>query len=88
MELSQLDGSRLAIELVIQGATRVFLGSAKFERDPVLGNVLRVSLDAETAGPGNPEFLIREKYWDGQVALDGEHGCDYQVQMMPEAVSA
>ena len=90
MELSRLDGSRLAIELVIQGAPRVFLGCATFESDPYLGNVLRVSLDAASAGPGNPEFLIREKYWDGGAEPDGSYGCDYCIQMTPQdsAVSA
>jgi hypothetical protein len=83
MELSQLDGARLAIELGLQGIPRVLLGSAMFEYDPNLGNVLRVSLDAESAGPGNPEFLIREKYWDGAVDPDGTYGCDYRLQLAP-----
>lgn len=69
-----------------QGAARAFCGSAQYDRDPDLGNVLRVRVDqphdSENA-VGTTELIIAEREWDGEIVPDNEYGCDFCFRPSP-----
>jgi len=73
--LSAFDGQRMAVELG-RGRERVVVrGTAKFVRDDVVGNTLRIQLD--DGGPGNPVVVVSEHEWMGRIVPDFHHGCDF-----------
>jgi hypothetical protein len=74
--LSRFHDKRIALILPIQGASTACCGLAHFGRDELLGNVLKIRVDA-AHGEGNPEILLSEHEWDGEISLDTEFGCDY-----------
>lgn len=80
--LAQFHDKRIAFFLPIQGESRACRGTAFFGRDELLGNVLRIRLDA-THGDGNPVILLSEQEWDGQILRDTEHGCDFCFHPSP-----
>jgi hypothetical protein len=59
-----------------------FVGTARYERDDLLGNVLRISLEGKL--PGNPHILLVENEWHGLITADTEYGCDYNVVLLPD----
>ena len=79
--LEQFDGSRFAI-MMPQICRRPFRGRARYERDDLLGNVLRIAI--ETDNPGDPHILIAEDQWDGLIKTDSRFGCDYFVVLPPD----
>ena len=62
--------------LPIKGRFAICRGAAQFGRDDYLGNVLRIRIDAAN-GEGNPEILLAEREWDGEISRDTEYGCDF-----------
>jgi hypothetical protein len=74
--LAQFHDKRIAVILPIKGQNTACCGIACFGRDDLLGNVLRIRIDA-AHGEGNPEILLCEHEWDGDIAGGAEYGCDY-----------
>lgn len=50
-------------------------GTAHFQRDDDLGNILRITLDGDL--PGNPEIIVSEGEWNGLITSDSHYGCDF-----------
>lgn len=74
--LAQFHDKRIAFVLPIKGHFAICCGAAHFGRDDYLGNVLRIRIDS-AHGEGNPEILLSEREWDGEISRDTEYGCDY-----------
>ena len=74
-DLAPYDNARLVIFLGDVSAGKRLRGKARFERDDVLGNILRIAL--EGVGPGSPELIVSEADWDGVIARDFQYGADY-----------
>jgi hypothetical protein len=83
MELSQLNGRRIALLLCTTGRFQVFTGTGRFACDVSIGDALRIELDDADNEEGNPAFVIRSDQWSGSVAPDTEHGCDYRIDLCP-----
>ena len=77
--LSELHGKRVAVILVLPTGVRVFRGVGAYERDEEMGNLLRVQLEQGADTAGCPEFLFHEESWQGEIARDEQHGCDYAL---------
>ena len=78
--LSRFHDKRIALILPIKGRNTACCGTACFGRDDLLGNVLRIRIDAahgEANNEGNPEILLSEHEWDGEISRDTEFGCDF-----------
>jgi hypothetical protein len=58
-------------------------GTAHYERDDLLGNVLRIPVEGGSAG--EPDILLAEKDWNGLITEDSQYGCDYCVMLLPES---
>ncbi|MEQ8785611.1 MAG: hypothetical protein RIC55_04910 [Pirellulaceae bacterium] len=76
LSLEFLDGTRIAVELNLAGICRTVCGLAHYERDPLLGNVLRILLDM-THQSCSTEVLISERDWDGEIVRLAEVDCAY-----------
>jgi hypothetical protein len=50
-------------------------GTARFQRDDDLGNILRIAIDGDFAG--NPEIIVCENEWNGLITRDVRYGCDF-----------
>ena len=82
MRLSGFDGKRIAIVLRRDDHTSVLHGTATYERDQKLGNILTIHIDTgrgETQG--NPELVIAEDRWRGKLVADTQHGCEYKLEL-------
>jgi hypothetical protein len=78
--LASLHGRTVAIQFVAAGQERIVKGRGTYERDPELGQVLRISFSSRDDG----ELVIVEQTWKGQV-LDGQEvGCDYLFRLGEE----
>lgn len=74
--LAPYDNARFVVFLGDVAGRRPLYGTARFQRDDALGNILRISL--EGAGPGSPALIISEREWEGGVITrDYRHGADY-----------
>ena len=73
-DLSALDGRSVAVILRQAGREFVIRGTAMFQRDDALGNILRITVPddqhAETA------LIISEQDWQGRIIPDVTYGCD------------
>jgi hypothetical protein len=56
---------------------------ASYEQDETLGNVLRLRIGHVGGESGNPELLISESHWDGEIRNGREYDCD--VCFLPSA---
>jgi len=75
VSLDQFDQERVAV-ILRQGEDEiVFRGIATFHRDDKLERILRICNDEKT--PGNPEIILSEKSWQGQIIPDFQHGCRF-----------
>ena len=86
LDLSRYDGKRLAIVIAHQGDTsQIVRGTACFEFDEMLGNLLRVRVTSEDAttleGQGDPSFVFYEQLGDFKIRPDQEFGCDYCLSL-------
>lgn len=81
MELSELNGRRIAVLLCTDEQRRVFKGTARYACDGCMGNALRIELDHVGGDDGNPAFVIHGSQWCGELLPDTEHGCDFQLDL-------
>jgi hypothetical protein len=80
-DLKQLDNRTVAVELAVNGRSKVCRGRAWFEDDPDLGPVLGVKV-ADPAG--DFEFLIEAATWSGQIFPDASGWADYRLCLASE----
>ena len=64
INLAQLQGERVTIELSINGRFTALTGVAHYGSDPTLGKVLRIRFPEEAGGM---EILLEEDKWAGQI---------------------
>jgi hypothetical protein len=74
------DRCRFAIFLNFEQGRRRMFGVARYERDDLLGNILRFAL--ETDDPGEPELIIAEQEWNGLITPDQSNHCDYCLTLV------
>jgi len=77
--LQRFDGKRISV--IVEGgkAPIVMCGVAQFERDDLLGNVLRIKMDEDH--PGEPEIIISEEDWSGEIVPDFVHGGQFCISL-------
>ena len=75
------DGSRIAV-LIPHIRREPFRGTARYERDGRLGNVLRITL--EDSRSDALHVLLAEDQWQGAISADLTYGCDYSLSLLPE----
>lgn len=73
-DLSRLDGRSVAV--ILRQAEREFVirGTAVFQRDDALGNVLCITVGDEQTS--DPRLIISEGDWKGRIIPDVKYGCD------------
>jgi hypothetical protein len=77
------DRCRFAVVLSsLRGGTPL-MGRAHFQRDDLLGNVLRIAV--ERASAGGTDIIIAENEWNGLITPGTSYGCDYCLSLIPEA---
>jgi hypothetical protein len=77
--LSTFDGKRIAIVIIRKHIQSVLRGTARWiqlSHDGLLQ--IKVNQGEE---PGDPVFELRESDWRGNLVLDADFGCDFQVQI-------
>jgi hypothetical protein len=78
LSLRQLDGRKVAVELIVQDQKRVLKGVAHFDSDGDLGSVLRVVISDPS---GDFEILVRENQWKGKIEPGDKLKCDYLLRL-------
>lgn len=82
MSLAVYDTKRMALVLQNSHQRSVLCGTAKYDFDPDLGNVLRICAETESlSAPCAPEFVLQENSWEGAIEPDQRFGCDYSVEL-------
>ena len=71
------DQCSFAIFVELEYGHKLMIGTAHYQRDDLLGNILRFSL--ETDSPGSPEIIIAEEEWNGLITCGRRYHCDYCV---------
>ena len=79
---AQYDGRRFVF-VAPQFKWGLLRGTARYERDDLLGNVLRIPVEGDS--PGKPEIVLAEDDWNGLITKDAQYGCDYCVTIFSEA---
>jgi hypothetical protein len=74
---SQYDNRRFVVLLPDHVASGPLLGTAHFEHDAELGDVLRIALDGSQLG--NPHIVLTEDGFSGLILPDDRYGCDFCV---------
>ena len=74
------DQCRFAILLNFPHGRRPLMGTAHYERDDLLGGILRFSLEADC--PGRPEIIIAENEWNGSIISGRPYHCEYCLRLM------
>jgi hypothetical protein len=77
LPLSAVHQRTVAVQLTILGREEILRGTGIYERDPDLGNVLRIELGGE---PGS-EILLVESTWKGEVTTGESVGCDFLIRI-------
>ena len=77
------DRCRVAVFLTPLLRGQPLIGTARFERDDLLGNILRISLEGDS--PGRPDIIVAENEWQGLITHGRSYGCDYRLSLIPEA---
>ncbi len=80
--LSRYDKGSFAVFVESGQVRRVLRGSARYERDDLLGGILRISLSGDC--PGRPDVIVAEDEWNGLIVDGRAHGCDYCLMLMPK----
>jgi hypothetical protein len=78
-KFKRYDQCRFAILVELEHGHRLLNGIAHYQRDDLLGNILRFSL--ETDSPGNPEIILAEEEWKGLITCGRRYHCDYCVTL-------
>jgi hypothetical protein len=81
LNLSQCDGLRVAMIWHLPHGRRVFRGKARYVRGSDGENALWIKPDDLGAEDGNPEFVIHEPEWTGEIVPDQGHDCDVQIEI-------
>ena len=79
------DRCRVAVFLAPLLRGEPLIGTAHFQRDDLLGNILRISL--EGGSPGRPDIIVAENEWQGLITPGRAYGCDYCLSSIQEALS-
>jgi len=77
--LEMLHRRSIAVQLTVEGETRLMSGQGTFERDPDLGAILRINFPDQ---PDDGEFLVVEKSWTGQIEAGDAVGCDFLIRLV------
>ena len=77
LPLSAVHERTVAVQLTILGHEQLLRGKGIYERDPELGNVLRIELGGE---PGS-EIVLVESTWKGEVVTGESFGCDFLIRI-------
>ena len=78
--LSHYDNGSFAVFVESGQVRRVLRGTAHYQRDDLLGGILRISLSADC--PGRPDVIVAEDEWSGLIVDGRAHGCDYCLMLM------
>lgn len=81
--LSMYHGRRISVLLSMQSGFNALCGSAAYGVDPLLGNVLKVVVDAPDLWQSPSELLIRESDWSGLIFPDLRQDSDYCFLLTP-----
>ena len=76
------DGCRFAVHLAPLIRDEPLIGTAHFERDDELGNILRISLEGDS--PGQLDIIVAENEWRGLITPGRSYGCDYCLSFVRE----
>ena len=60
---------------------RIFRGRARYVGGADGENALWIRPEDLGAEDGNPEFVLSEREWDGEIVPDQGNGCDFQVEI-------
>lgn len=80
--LSRYDNASFAVCIESGQTRRVLRGTAHYQRDDVLGGILRITLSGDC--PGRPEIIVAEDEWNGLIVDGRAHGCDYCLMLIPD----
>jgi hypothetical protein len=75
-ELKFLDNRPIRLDVSWQGATRIFRGRGRYDRDPDLGPVLGIMVSDPA---GDFEFLIPADSWTAEILPDTSGESDYRI---------
>ena len=85
--LSRYGGKRVSVVLSLPSGEREICGPAEYERDPLLGNVLRVTVDTPATFDEPAELLISEAEWEGKISgatgQESEQHFEYRFHVSP-----
>jgi hypothetical protein len=76
--LAALDGSRVAVHIVVAGREQFLRGEACYGFDSELGKLLRVHVDGSEE---SLEIVIAEATWNGQILPGHAVGSDYLIRL-------
>jgi hypothetical protein len=86
VDLSLLDGKRVAIVFQRDELVFVVRGTASYECDRLQGNFLRIPLqEGEGPGEGDPHVIVYDRAGGFTIAEDPASGCDYCVTVTVSA---
>jgi hypothetical protein len=77
MTLAAVHQRTVAVELILLGQKQLLKGRGVYDRDPDLGNVLRIQFPADT----DFEIVLAEGNWDGDIASGETLGCDFLIRL-------
>jgi len=66
----------VGLQLAVKGRAQFLMGRAIYERDPELGQLLRIRLPPSAAC----DLVLIEDSWDGDI-LPGRAGCDFLIRL-------
>ena len=81
--LRRCHGLRTAVVMQIGGEERVVGGTAWSDVDPLLGRVLRLSVEDPQ---GTHDLLIEESSWSGDIVDGSDYG--WEVCLVPQSARA
>ena len=84
VRLLELDKRRIGVSVRLAGKLVLLKGTAAYESDPQLGNLLRIRLHAE---PG-VDIVIREQAWNGDIIPLENIDCDFIMPLSQGALAA
>jgi hypothetical protein len=73
---ARLDQATIAVELSQNGVKKTLRGTGAYDRDPDLGNVLRIKVHEPW---GDFAVVLREDEFDGEITNGSTVGCDYAI---------
>lgn len=88
MLLAKYDGKRFAVSFLLGGQHRSVKGTARYERDAVLGANLAIRIE-ETDGrnSGGAVLHLQEGEWEGKISAGDSFECDYCIEIAPASAT-